>query len=106
MIYFIYLFLLVVIYNYIDLCYIKYKLKLGNKNLQLKYKNPPRFIIYIFILWSFIVSFMIYFSYKVAFLSGYPKTSIAILIGVVFIWSMPIYVKLFSIYKELVVSGN
>lgn len=104
MIYFLYLLLLIIIYNYIDFCYIKHIVKQksssGNNVIRLGHKNPPKFIIYIFILWSLIVLYMIYFSYKEAIVAGYPKTSIMILIGVVLIWSMPIYVKLFNLYKE------
>lgn len=106
MIYALYLFLMVVIYNYIDFCYIRHKLKFGNNDIKPDHKNPLRFIVYIFIVWSFMVSYMVSFSYKGAVIDGYPKTSIVLLIGVVLIWGMPIYVKLFSMYKKMVVDFN
>lgn len=99
MIYLLYLFLLFIIYNYLDFCYLKQKSRLNN-SLGLEYKKSPRFIIYVLIAWSSIVSYMIYFSYKEAVIAGYDKTAIIILVVVLLIWSMPIYIKSFRIFKN------
>lgn len=101
MIYFLYLFLMVIIYNYLDFWYLRQKLKFRNNELRLKHKTFLRFIICVLILWSFIVLSIIYFSYKEAILVGYGKTPIIMVTGVLLVWSAPIYVKLFSLYNNL-----
>lgn len=67
---------------------------------MLKHKKLPQFVIYVLIVWSLMVSYMIYFSYKEAIQAGYGKTSIILLIGVVLVWSLPIYVKSLIMYKK------
>lgn len=52
------------------------------------------------------VLYMSWFSYKIAIIDGYPKSSVMILVGVVLIWGMPVYVRLFNMYKKLVVDFN
>lgn len=106
MIYALYLFLMAVVYNYIDFCYARHRLKFKNKGTKSNHKNPPKFMIYIFILWSLMVLYMSWFSYIIAIIDGYPKSSVMILVGVVLIWGMPVYVRLFDVYKKFVVDFN